>query len=151
MDSVQYDGPCRDRGFFSLFLLYYFFTHSFLYLPTRDDDVLIVLPSTQDMPQVTPARSRLMVPRRITRMGRAFLSASSCTLGRSCLHRAFISVLRLSHTLRWHAKWARLLFSSLPPQSYNWVGCTKIQGEKQKVLLDGEPESYTSTQLLPDG
>ena len=70
MDSLQYDGHCRDRRFFTpFFLLYYFFTHSFFYLPTRDEDVLILLPSTQDMPQVTLARSRLMVPWRIPRMG----------------------------------------------------------------------------------
>jgi len=95
------------------FLVYYFFTPSFLYLPTRDEDVLILLPSTQDMPQVTLARSRLMVPWRITRMGRAFLSASFCTLCRSSLHRAFISFLHLFHTLQWHAKWARVLSNSL--------------------------------------
>ena len=80
------------------FLVYYFFTPSFLYLPTRDEDVLILLPSAQDMPQVTLARSRLMAPWRITQIGRAFLSASFCTLCRSCLHRAFISFLYLFHT-----------------------------------------------------
>jgi hypothetical protein len=114
MDSLQYEGHCRDRRFFTPFLLlYYFFTHSFLYLPTRDEDVLILLPSTLDMPQDTFARSRLMVLWRITRMGRAFLSASFCTLCRSSLHRAFISFLHLFHTLQWHAKWARVLSNSL--------------------------------------
>ena len=104
-DSLQYDRHCRDRRFFTPFLLlYYFLTHSFLYLPTRDEDVLILLPSTQDMPQVTFARSRLMVPWRIPWIGRAFLSASFCTLCRSSLHRAFISFLHLFHTLQWHAK-----------------------------------------------
>ena len=98
-DSLQYDRHCRDRRFFTpLFLLYYFFIHSFLYLPTRDEDVLILLPSAQDMPQVTLARSRLMAPWRITQIGRAFLSASFCTLCRSCLHRALISFLYLFHT-----------------------------------------------------
>ena len=58
MDSLQYDGHCRDRRFFTpIFLLYYFFTHS-LYLLTRDEDVLILLHRTQDMPQVTLASSR---------------------------------------------------------------------------------------------
>ena len=119
MDSLQYDGHCRDRRFFTPFLLlYYFFTHSSLYLPTGDEDVLILLPSTQDMPQVTLARSRLMVPWKIPQMGRAFLSASFCTLCRSSLLRALISYLHLFHTLQWHAKWARLLSSSLTPQSY---------------------------------
>ena len=52
MDSLQYDGHCRERTFFTpFFLLYYFFTQSSLYLPTRDEDVLILLPSTQDMPR----------------------------------------------------------------------------------------------------
>lgn len=55
--SPVWRDPVETGDSLLLFLLFYFFTHSFTYLPTRDENVLILLPSAWDMPQVTLARA----------------------------------------------------------------------------------------------